>query len=187
MANKRVYEGVLDWLTNPETVFSSKLRYIVGFWLVEMAISTNQKPTIYRTLYENTGIFTPVRPNWPWCWVDWWRILMLTESGVRWEIIPTWWQVVPLDMKGFICHFTKWQIHPFISKSRQSVRISVLFSPLVRDHTTNLYKPRRPLEYERVYLPLCEVADTPFHIQGDDVCLFPAALADNECCAFESG
>ena len=36
-------------------VFSYKLRYIVGFWLVEMAISTNQKPTIYRNLYENTG------------------------------------------------------------------------------------------------------------------------------------
>ena len=29
--------------------------YIVGFWLVEMAISTNQKPTIYRNLYKNTG------------------------------------------------------------------------------------------------------------------------------------
>ena len=36
-------------------VFSYKLRYIVGFWLVEMAISTNLKPTIYRNLYENTG------------------------------------------------------------------------------------------------------------------------------------
>ena len=24
--------------------------------------------------------------------------------------------MVPLDMKGCICHFTKWQIHPFISK-----------------------------------------------------------------------
>ena len=36
-------------------VFSYKLRYIVGFWLVEMAISTSQKPTIYRNLYENTG------------------------------------------------------------------------------------------------------------------------------------
>ena len=23
---------------------------------------------------------------------------------------------VPLDMKGSICHFAKWQIHPFISK-----------------------------------------------------------------------
>ena len=39
----------------PGPVFSYKLRYIVGFWLVEMAISTNQKPTIYRNLYENTA------------------------------------------------------------------------------------------------------------------------------------
>ena len=37
------------------TLFSYKLRYIVGFGLVEMAISTKQKPTIYRNLYENTG------------------------------------------------------------------------------------------------------------------------------------
>ena len=37
------------------SVFSYKLRYIVGFGLVEMAISTNPKPTIYRNLYENTG------------------------------------------------------------------------------------------------------------------------------------
>ena len=27
----------------------------------------------------------------------------------------------------------------------------------------------RPLGYERVYLPLCKVADTPFHIQGDEL------------------
>ena len=40
----------------PGPVFSYKLRYIVGFWLVEMAISNNQKPTIYRNLYENTGL-----------------------------------------------------------------------------------------------------------------------------------
>ena len=25
------------------------------------------------------------------------------------------------------------------------------------------------LGYERVYLPLCKVADTPFHIQGGDI------------------
>ena len=35
-------------------VFSYKLRYIVGFELVEMVISTNSKPTIYHTLYDNT-------------------------------------------------------------------------------------------------------------------------------------
>ena len=43
------------WLARPCAVFSYKLRYIVGLWLVEMAISTNHKPTIYRNLYENTG------------------------------------------------------------------------------------------------------------------------------------
>ena len=41
--------------TRSGPVFSYKSRYIVGFWLVEMAISTNQKPTIYRNLYENTA------------------------------------------------------------------------------------------------------------------------------------
>ena len=35
-------------------LFSYKLRYIVGFRLVEMAIATNPMPTIYRNLYENT-------------------------------------------------------------------------------------------------------------------------------------
>ena len=29
----------------------------------------------------------------------------------------------------------------------------------------------RPLGYERVYLPLYKVADTPFHIQRDDIML----------------
>ena len=28
----------------------------------------------------------------------------------------------------------------------------------------------RPLGYERVYLTHCIVADTPFHIQGDELC-----------------
>ena len=41
--------------SSPGAVFSYKLRYSVGFLLVEMAISTNQKPTTYRNLYENTG------------------------------------------------------------------------------------------------------------------------------------
>ena len=35
-------------------VFPHKLRWIVGFWLVVMAISTNQKPTIYRNFYSPT-------------------------------------------------------------------------------------------------------------------------------------
>ena len=42
------------WDSSSGPVLSYKLRYSVGFWLVEMVISTNQKPTIYRNLYENT-------------------------------------------------------------------------------------------------------------------------------------
>ena len=56
-------------------VFSCKLRYIVGFWLVEMAISTNQKPTIYRNLYENTG---PDNPRTLWKTIN--NILHRTQS-----------------------------------------------------------------------------------------------------------
>ena len=38
----------------PGTLFSHKLRYIISFGLVEMAISTNPKHMIYRNFYENT-------------------------------------------------------------------------------------------------------------------------------------
>ena len=31
----------------------------------------------------------------------------------------------------------------------------------------------RPRGCERVYLPLCKVADIPFHIQGDEIFLIP--------------
>ena len=31
---------------------------------------------------------------------------------------------------------------------------------------------KSPLGYERVYLKLCEVADTPFYSQGDDILSF---------------
>ena len=50
-------------------IFSYKLPYIVGFGLVEMAISTNPKPAIYRNLYEDTGSVA----EWAW----WYCILAL--------------------------------------------------------------------------------------------------------------
>ena len=34
----------------------------------------------------------------------------------------------------------------------------------------------RPLGYERVYLPLCKVADTPFNIEGDELSSMTASL-----------
>ena len=45
------------------SVFTYKLRYIVGFGLIEMAISTNPKPAIYRNLYVNAGPGLPVLSN----------------------------------------------------------------------------------------------------------------------------
>ena len=43
------------YLTVIGPVLSYKLRYIVAFGLVEMSISTNAKPPIYRNLYGNMG------------------------------------------------------------------------------------------------------------------------------------
>ena len=62
-------DWLTDWLTHSDargwpwvnrtrrtwSVFSDKLRCIVGLRLVEMAISTNPKPTMHRNWYENTG------------------------------------------------------------------------------------------------------------------------------------
>ena len=40
----------VDWRKYTGLVFLYKLQYIVGFRLVETAISTNPNPTIYRNL-----------------------------------------------------------------------------------------------------------------------------------------
>ena len=40
---------------------------------------------------------------------------------------------------------------------------------LCRPHQDVWITTYRPLEYERVYLPFGKVADTPFHIQVDDM------------------
>ena len=50
------YDNPSDDLGRAGVVFSYKLRYIVGFGLVEMAISTNPKPKIYPNLYDNTSL-----------------------------------------------------------------------------------------------------------------------------------
>ena len=47
-----------------------------------------------------------------WIHVPEWEKISKHERTV----VVTITQIVPLDMKGCICHFTKWQIHPFIYK-----------------------------------------------------------------------
>ena len=80
-------------------------------------------------------------------------------------------------MKECICHFTKWQIHPFISKddiyvqSRESSRRKINFPGIDQLVLIELYdviiiNTIRPLGYERVYLPLYKVANTPFIFKG---------------------
>ena len=37
------------------------------------------------------------------------------------------------------------------------------------DYSPSMMRTRSPLAYERMHLPLCKVADAPFHIQRGDV------------------
>ena len=84
-------------------------------------------------------------------------------------------------MKGCICHFVKWLIHPFVSKGtiviidlqngRKNRQLSMHQTRL--DFTTLNLQPMwiisrdtGSMAYERVYQPLCKVADKPFRIRG---------------------
>ena len=58
------------------------------------------------------------------------------KSGFKLPLILT--HIVPLDMEGCICHFVKWQMHPFISKgkalyryiSENLLKINQIFIPI---------------------------------------------------------
>ena len=67
-------------------VFSYKLRYIVGSGLVEMAISTNPKPTMYRNVYENTGpgVYIYIRLTVDFC-VFLRLVSTASTGGSRWS------------------------------------------------------------------------------------------------------
>ena len=55
MSTLQWYLSVIFGICATGSVFSYKLRYIAGFGLVEMTISTNPNPTIYCNLYDNNG------------------------------------------------------------------------------------------------------------------------------------
>ena len=70
-----------------------------------------------------------------------------------------------------------WDLVPIVSTRPRLVLIQRVFGV---GHKWNvvrsvfvwwLKRTFRPLRYERVYLPLCQVADTPFPIQVDDLLL----------------
>ena len=62
-----------------------------------------------------------------------WAVTKMLDGTQHWNIIQLFMslifpsiplaQVVHLDMKGCICHFVKWQIHPFISKGTISTDV----------------------------------------------------------------
>ena len=57
-----------------------------------------------------------------------------------------------------------------LRKTKNLDDLNLLHIIIGRDgHLGQLYAQDliRPIGYEMVYLPLCKVADTPFHIQGD--------------------
>ena len=75
----------LKFWTASGPVFSCKLQYIVGFWSVQMAISTVQKPTIYCNLYEDTA---PARHTFKWLKIPFFHsavkvLIFVRISGVK--------------------------------------------------------------------------------------------------------
>ena len=77
------------------------------------------------TCLSQSGVFGGLRtlicyfPRWQW-------VLYQKTSGLHNYVVftthasttlyPPGTHIVPLEMKGCICHFAKWQIHPLISK-----------------------------------------------------------------------
>ena len=67
--------------------------------------------------------------------------------------------IVLLDMKGCICHFTKWQIQPFLSKRRHILRPSRPFSQFYHLHILILreVKYNTALFQRPVYVHFCGI------------------------------
>ena len=49
-------------------------------------------------------------------------------------------EIVPLDMEGCICHFVKWQMHPFISKETKHAHLSLNLANLIPTDTAQVIK-----------------------------------------------
>ena len=62
---------------------------------------------------------------------------------------------------------------PCKTTDRASSRKSRKIVATCREGCKSFTHVSRTLGYERVYLPLCKVTDTPFLIQGEDMCWVP--------------
>ena len=77
-----------------------------------------------------------------------------------------WWRRRFLQTEAFPLHFglaDHFHYYTLLSGTHMLDRTSFSGSKFT------IWCTSRPLGYERVYLPLYKVADTPFHIQGDEV------------------
>ena len=88
-----------------------------------------------------------------------------------------------LDFAKILNNAETWSIDIYVQIYKQSILVLVDFAVLLIPKPDKVYiiltlrsdssgirrTIFRPLGYERVYLPLYKVADTPFHIQGDDL------------------
>ena len=76
----------------------------------------------------------------------------------RWRSVFRWY------LNRFTCNFPHTICPcPFVTPKGENVNSEELEAIKLQQSSF------RTLGYERVYLPLQEVADTPFHIQGDDL------------------
>ena len=118
-------------------VFSYKLRYIVGFGLVEMAISTNPKPTIYRNLYENTEccMYDPVMSQHK-------ADLRRTNSRCS-ACVPTcsWQHMIFRRMQHLFNHSCRPLVAPWVFP-----RSDLIFTPSM-ELTINLSSPAHIMPY----------------------------------------
>ena len=119
--------------------FSYKLRYIVGFWLVEMTISTNQKRTIYRNLYENTAPVFRKKST---------KQDISLVSAQCWAIVGRWRNIEPILGYCLACAAAKGEkamrflwawIHSYIHDNAAIYTCSLLPTIGVLCHSTQYY------------------------------------------------
>ena len=92
----------LDWSHESQhviygPVFSYMLRYIVGFGMVEMAISINRKPTVYRQFVASSGPAMVI--YWRWKDVFWWWSVPISNvwshEKTHTRCIDKPWRIIP--------------------------------------------------------------------------------------------
>ena len=70
------------------------------------------------------------------------------------------------------CWSTVYDVGPTLNQQWLNISFLLVYSRLLdilQKPSISIIKTDRPLGYEMVYLPLCKVTDTPFHIQSDDI------------------